>query len=61
MSDLKMREITRKRAARLHQDDGHWHVERRSTVIISRAIEPCLTFINSSFDSIRLSEIQVKF
>lgn len=37
MSDLETKEITRKRAARQHQGDGHWHVERRSTVIICRA------------------------
>lgn len=36
MSDFETKEITRKRAARLHQGDGHWHVERRSTVIICR-------------------------
>lgn len=28
------RNITRKRASRTHQGPGHWHVEKRSTVII---------------------------
>lgn len=28
------RNITRKRASRRHQGPGHWHVEKRSTVIV---------------------------
>lgn len=28
------REITRRRASRTHQGAGHWHVEKRSSVII---------------------------
>lgn len=30
-------EATRLRAAREHQGDRHWHVRRRSTVIVCRA------------------------
>ncbi|MFK8082311.1 MAG: hypothetical protein AB8B97_18650 [Granulosicoccus sp.] len=37
MSDMKTKAITWKRAARRHQGAGHWHVERRSTVIICTA------------------------
>lgn len=28
------RNITRKRASRTHQGRGHWHVEKRSSVIV---------------------------
>lgn len=30
------RNITRRRASRIHQGPGHWHVEKRSSVIICR-------------------------
>ena len=30
------RNITRKRASRVHQGPGHWHVEKRTSVIICR-------------------------
>jgi rubrerythrin len=30
------RNIIRKRASRMHQGLGHWHVEKRSSVIICR-------------------------
>ena len=33
------RNITRKRASRTHQGSGHWHVERRSTVIVCQNCE----------------------
>jgi len=28
------RNITRRRASRLHQGPGHWHVEKKSSVIV---------------------------
>ncbi|WP_181389854.1 hypothetical protein [Leucothrix pacifica] len=33
------RNITRKRASRTHQGPGHWHVEKRSTVIVCQNCE----------------------
>ncbi len=30
------RNITRRRASRIHQGSGHWHVEKRSSVIVCR-------------------------
>jgi hypothetical protein len=34
--DDKRKSVTRRRAARMHQGRGHWHVEIRSTVIVCR-------------------------
>lgn len=31
-----VKNITRKRASRMHQGPGHWHVEKRSSVLICR-------------------------
>ncbi len=33
------RNITRKRASRVHQGPGHWHVEKRTNVIICRSCQ----------------------
>ena len=37
MSDLETKEITQNRTTPQHQGDGHWPVERCSTIIISQA------------------------